>query len=100
MGAGMDWNIVLEKQTDQTKHAIEVVPRILAHPRLTADQCTRLLAQISSTLIKLEVIAASINTQDAHSSFGTVVSQLKYIWEQLSEAATARLAQFELSEAA
>lgn len=92
--------MVLEKQTAHTKRAIAAVPRILAHPGLTIDQCSRLLAQITSTLFKLDIIAASIHAQDAHSSFGTVASQLKHIWERLSDAATARLALFELSDAA
>jgi hypothetical protein len=96
----MDWNSVLMKQADTAKRGVQSVPRILSHPRLTSDQCTRLLAEITSTRFKLDMIQASIKAEGAPSSFAAVAAQLEQIWNELSEATAQRLKAFDESIAA
>jgi hypothetical protein len=67
----------------------------LSHPGLSFDQCTRLLAEIASIRIKLDMIQANIVAEGAPSSFAVVSDQLGQIWNELSEATARRLKDFD-----
>jgi hypothetical protein len=100
MGWKMDWNSVLLKQADTAKRGVQSVPRMLAHPDLTSDQCNRLLAGITSTRFRIDMIQASIKAEDASSSFLAVAEQLGQIWDELSVETARRLKAFEETIAA
>jgi hypothetical protein len=72
-----------------------LVPRILSHPSLSYEQCTRLLAEIAAIRFKLDMIQANITAEGAPSSFALVTDQLGQIWNELSEAAARRLKDFD-----
>ncbi|KAA0683694.1 hypothetical protein DTW90_36490 [Neorhizobium sp. P12A] len=91
----MDWNNILTKQADTARRAVQSVPRILSHPALSFDQCTRLLTEITSTRFKLDMIQARIVAEGAPLSFTTVAAQLGQIWAELSNATAQRLKAFD-----
>lgn len=91
----MDWNRLLMEHADRARRAVQLVPRILSHPGLSFDQCTRLLAEIASIRIKLDMIQANIVAEGAPSSFAVVSDQLGQIWNELSEATARRLKDFD-----
>lgn len=95
----MDWHAILEKQAARARRAIDSVPRILDHPHVNADQCSRLLAGITETRFRLDTIQASVNAEGGSASLTSAAGQLGQIWDELSKATTQRLARFGQREA-
>jgi hypothetical protein len=95
----MDWYPILQRQAAKARQAVESVPRILDHPRVSQDQCSRLLAGITATRAKLETIQAHLTIEGDATPLAATAGQLSDIWGELFKVTARRMERFGEQEA-
>ncbi|OAP44169.1 hypothetical protein [Sinorhizobium americanum] len=90
-----EWQDTLLREEDLAKRAAAIVPRMLAHPRVTLDQISRLRGHINDCMDRLGTLLAEMENAGVEQVFLEAAHNVRDAWQSLAHKAAERSRLFE-----
>ncbi|AUX78879.1 hypothetical protein [Sinorhizobium fredii] len=90
-----EWQDTLLREEDLAERAAAIVPRMLAHPRVTLDQISRLRGHINDCIDRLGTLLAEMEDAGVEQVVLGAAHNVRDTWESLADKAAERSRLFE-----
>ncbi|WOS67197.1 MULTISPECIES: hypothetical protein [Sinorhizobium] len=90
-----EWQDTLLREEDLARRAAVIVPRMLAHPRVTFDQISRLRGHIDDCIDRLGTLLAEMENAGVDQVFLGAAHTIRDAWQSLAHKTTERSRLFE-----